>query len=52
MSSATIPDSLTMSCSSLGPGEEEGEKEALLRRLRELIEGEDRQVWPGQARVV
>merc|ERR1719464_2364084 len=50
MSSATIPDNMTMSCTSildrLGDDEKdvENEKEALLRRLKELLEGEGRQV--------
>jgi len=38
MSSATIPDNMTMDES------QENEKEALLRRLKELLEGEGRQV--------
>ena len=48
MSSATIPDNMTMSCTSildrLGDESVENEKEALLRRLKELLEGEGRQV--------
>ena len=48
MSSATIPDNMTMSCTSvldrLGEDGVETEKELLLRRLRELMEGENRQV--------
>ena len=48
MSSATIPDNMTMSCTSildkLGDDPVENEKEALLRRLKELLEGEGRQV--------
>jgi len=45
MSSATIPDNMTMSCTSMGDmlGEGETEKEGLLRRLRELLEVEGRQ---------
>ena len=48
MSSATIPDNMTMSCTSildrLGDESAETEKEALLKRLKELLEGEGRQV--------
>jgi len=48
LSSATIPDNMTMSCTSildrLGDESVENEKEALLRRLKELLEGEGRQV--------
>jgi len=49
MSSATIPDDMTMSCGSIFDrfGDLEGgesEKEVLLRRLKELIEVEEKQV--------
>merc|ERR1719412_2889295 len=44
MSSATIPDNMTMSCTSildrLGDESAETEKETLLKRLKELLEGE------------
>ena len=50
MSSATIPDNMTMSCTSvldrMGEDGQETEKEVLLRRLKELTEQEGKQVPP------
>ena len=49
MSSATIPDDMTMSCVSIverfsGDQGMETEKDLLLRRLKEVIEGESREI--------